>query len=58
MAEWPEKGSESVLHNLYEKARYSKDGCAKEDLDRYKSIDENYHKYKGVYYEYQQFKRI
>lgn len=46
MAEWREKGSESALHNLYEKARYSKDGCLKEDLDRYKSIDENYHKYK------------
>jgi hypothetical protein len=43
LAEWQEKGSESMLHKLYEKARYSKNGCEKEDLDRYKSVDENYH---------------
>lgn len=46
LAEWVKKGNESVLHNLYEKARYSKDGCLKEDLDRYKLIDEKYHKHK------------
>lgn len=43
LAKWQEKGSESMLHKLYEKARYSKNGCEKEDLDRYKSIDEKYH---------------
>lgn len=43
LAKWQEKGSESMLHKLYEKARYSKNGCEKEDLDRYKSVDENYH---------------
>ena len=43
MAEWQETGSGSELHLLYEKARYSKEGCLKEDLDRYKSVDENYH---------------
>lgn len=44
MAQWQEKGSESILHNLYEKARYSKEGCRKEDLDRYKSVEKQYHK--------------
>lgn len=46
LAQWQEKGSESMLHELYEKARYSKEGCLKEDLDRYMSTEENYHKYK------------
>ena len=43
LARWQEKGSESILHQLYEKARYSKDGCEKEDLNRYKLVDENYY---------------
>lgn len=42
LAEWQKKGSESMLHMLYEKARYSKEGCLKEDLDRYMSTEENY----------------
>lgn len=41
MAEWKKKGSASTLHELYEKARYSQNGCDKKDLDRYKSLDEN-----------------
>ncbi|MBQ4529998.1 MAG: hypothetical protein IJA36_05215 [Lachnospiraceae bacterium] len=39
MAEWQETGSGSELHLLYEKARYSKEGCLKEDLDRYNLMD-------------------
>lgn len=39
MAEWQETGSKSELHMLYEKARYSKEGCLKEDLDRYNFVD-------------------
>lgn len=46
LAEWKEKGGESMLHKLYEKARYSKEGCQKEELDRYMSTEEKYHKYK------------
>lgn len=42
LAQWQKKGSESMLHMLYEKARYSKEGCLKEDLDRYMSTEENY----------------
>lgn len=42
LAEWQKKGNESMLHMLYEKARYSKEGCLKEDLDRYMSTEENY----------------
>lgn len=47
LAQWQEKGSESMLHMLYEKARYSKEGCHKEDLDRYMSTEEDYRKYKN-----------
>lgn len=39
MAEWQETGNKSELHLLYEKARYSKEGCLKEDLDRYNLVD-------------------
>lgn len=44
MAEWKATGSGSELHLLYEKARYSKEGCQKEDLDRYNLVDKNNHK--------------
>ena len=47
LAQWQEKGSESMLHMLYEKARYSKEACHKEDLDRYMSMEEDHHKYKN-----------
>lgn len=42
LAEWQTKGGESMLHMLYEKARYSKEGCLKEDLDRYMSTEKKY----------------
>ena len=35
MAQWQESVSEKELHLLYEKARYSKEGCLKEELNRY-----------------------
>lgn len=35
MAEWQITGEDSELHRLYEKARYSKEGCEKAEVDRY-----------------------
>lgn len=35
MADWQNTGENSELHRLYEKARYSKEGCEKAEVDRY-----------------------
>ena len=34
---WPEGKERALLHGLYEKARYSKDGCTKEDVKTLRS---------------------
>lgn len=40
LAEWEQSGKDRELHRLYEKARYSKEGCQMEEFDRYNNSDD------------------
>lgn len=40
LAGWEQRGKDKELHRLYEKARYSKEGCQMEELDRYNNSED------------------
>ncbi|MDE6312359.1 MAG: hypothetical protein K2M46_01870 [Lachnospiraceae bacterium] len=43
LAGWQQSEREKELHNLYEKARYSKEGCQMEEINRYNNSDDKNH---------------